>query len=280
LVLACGLQPPGRAAERTVAASAPALEVRYLVNEGFLIEGGGKRVLIDALVGEEIAGYVPLSEVLRGPLERGEGESAGVDVAIATHLHPDHFGAESVVRFLRANPEAWFVSTPQAVARLTAVAGGEEGLLARVRPVLPKEGEVEHLSLRGVEMDVLNLHHGLRNPPVENLGVVVRLGEARFLHFGDTEAKMESFVPYLELLRATDLAVLPFWFLVSDWRAEMVREQIRPRWIVVGHLLTPTAPAGHFARWRSYENLVQEIKTAFPEARLPGTPGERYQYPP
>jgi L-ascorbate metabolism protein UlaG (beta-lactamase superfamily) len=280
LTLLAGLRGDSVAAAQQPAVPDQGFEVRYLANEGFLVEAAGKRVLVDALVGDEIPGYVPLPEELRGPLEAGTGEWGGVDVAIATHAHPDHFGADSVVRFLRANPAAIFVSTPQAVERVRAAAAGDADLLARVRGVLPKAGAVEHLEIAGIGIDLLNLHHGLRIPPVENLGVVVTLGGLRFLHLGDTEAKMETFEPYLELLRGTDLALVPFWFLASEWRAEMVRDQLRPRWIVVGHLPTPTAPAGHFARWRSYENLVEVIKAAFPEARFPEKPGERYEYRP
>lgn len=255
----------------------PELEVRYVANEGFLVDGAGKRVLIDGLVGE-ISGYVGLPEEIRGPLEEGTGEWRGVDVAIASHHHPDHFDADSVVRFLEANPQATFVSTRQAVALVESAARDTAHLLARVRAVLPAEGEVERIEVEGIEIELLNLHHGRRSPPVENLGIVVSVGGLRFLHFGDTEAKMETFEPYLDTLRGTDLALLPFWFLSSEWRAEMVRDEIRPRWMVVGHMPTPDAPAGRFARWRSYENLVSVIEAAFPAARFPGEPGERYRY--
>lgn len=258
------------------------LEVRYLANEGFMIEGSGNRVLVDALIGEQIIGYNALPDELRRPLEQGTGEWGDVDIAIASHHHADHFDPNSVIRFLAANREAVFVSTPQAIERvhrsLGEAASHDPELLVRLRAVLPKEGEVERLEIRGVEIEFLNLHHGPLTPPVENLGIIVSLDGMRFLHFGDTEAKMETFGPYLDLLLDTDLALLPFWFLSSEWRADMVRDLIRPRWIVVGHLPTPTAPAGHFARWGTYENLVDIIEAGFPEARFPDAPGERYRY--
>ena len=256
------------------------LEVHYLANEGFLIEGGGKRVLVDGLFGDGILGYPVVPSELRFELETGVGKWGDIQVVLATHHHGDHFDPGAVARFLEANRAAVFVSTPQAVRRLTAglTTGDSERteLLTRVHGILPVEGAVEHLEISGIAIDLLNLHHGRRSPPVENLGLAVTLGDTRFLHFGDTEAKTEDFEPYLELLRGTDLAVLPFWFLSSEWRADMVRELIRPRWIVVSHMPTPNAAPSHFARWQSFENLIRVIETAFPKARLPRRPGEIY----
>lgn len=262
----------GAAAEPALAGATP--RVWYLGNEGFLVEAAGRRILIDALFGDGIPGYAAVPEPLRSQLERGAGDWGGVELALATHHHADHFDPAAVTRFLEANPEAVFVSTPQAVARLRALHPAGAALLDRCRAVLPAPGASERLAIAGVDIDVLNLHHGGGTPPVENLGLVVRLGGSRLLHFGDTEAEMEDFAPYLDLLEGTDVALLPFWFLSSEWRADLVRERLRPRWIVIAHTPLPTAPATHFARWESYDDLVAVMRRAFPEAILPQTPGE------
>lgn len=267
----------GQAAPAPVAPPATDLEVRFVANEGFLIDGAGRRVLVDGLVGPNVTGFPIGSPEMRDELERGVGIWSGIDVALATHSHPDHFNADSVARFLRSSPEALFVSTPQSVALLEAAYPGAT-FLSRARAVLPEPGASERLELRGIAIEVLNLHHGARQPPVDNLGFLITLGSRRVLHLGDTEAKMPDFEPYLDRLADVDLGLLPFWFLSSAWRAEMVRERIRPRWIVVAHLPLPTAPAGYFARWHSYENLVSLIGDAFPEARFPESPGETYRF--
>ena len=262
-------------------ATTSALDVRYVGNEGFLVEGAGQRVLVDGLVGN-IEGYIDPPAEIRNGLEDGTGEWRDVRVAMATHHHRDHFDAESTIRFLEANRGAIFVSTPQAFELFSDQLGSEyshrEDLLGRFRAILPAEGVIEPLEIEGIRIDVLNLHHGRRTPPVENLGFIVTLGRHRFLHFGDTEAKMEDFEPYLDRLRGTELALLPFWFLSSDWRAQMVRELIRPTWIVAAHLPTPDAPTGHFGRWRSYDNLLQVMREAFPSARFATDPGASYHF--
>jgi L-ascorbate metabolism protein UlaG (beta-lactamase superfamily) len=281
LALALGLVSGpalGSPAAAEVTGHETALRVTYLGNSGFLVAADGHRVLVDALFGDGVPGYETVPEPLRSELERGAGEWGGVTLALATHFHPDHFDAAAVARFLAANPQASFVSTPQAVDRLRALHPAAT-LLDRCRAVLPAPGTSERLEVGGVQVDVLNLHHGHREPPVENLGLVVHSGDLGWLHFGDTEAKMEDFAPYLDLLAEPDLALLPFWFLSSEWRADLVRDRLRPRWIVVAHTPLPTAPAGHFARWLSYDNLLTVMRQAFPDAVLPTAPGESYELP-
>lgn len=277
----------GGAGAQTATAPSPAtatapstarLEVTYLANEGFLVAGAGRRVLVDALFGDGIDGYPVVPPAMRQALEDGTPPWDGVTVALASHFHGDHFDAAAVARFLRANPGATFLSTPQAVDRLAAAGAGD--VLARARAVLPAPGSVERVTLGEVVVEVMNLHHGGGQPPVENLGFVVTLGAQRFLHLGDTEATHDEFQPHLEFLRGTDLALLPFWFLASAWRAEMVRDEIRPRWAVAAHLPEPSAPAPYFGRWQSHQNLLQTIRRALPQVVLPATPGEVLRFDP
>lgn len=267
--------PAARVEQSSAAvATSDALEVHYLGNEGFLVESGGRRVLIDALFGEGISGYDAVPVQLRASLERGTGTWGGVEIALASHFHRDHFDPDAVARFLDANPLAIFISTPQAAESFAESNPDRPELIERFRAVLPEPGTVESLDVAGVRIDVLNLHHGAGNPPTQNLGVIVSLGRQRFLHLGDTEAKMVDFEPYLEILVGTDVALLPFWFLSSEWRADMVHGFLRPQRIAVAHMPTRDAPAGYFARWKSYDELRALIESRFPDAWFATHQGE------
>ena len=274
-----GALAPASAPAPAPAASAPThdaveLQAVYLANEGFFVRSGERAVLIDALFSDGVLGYEVMTPPAREALETGASPSPPAQVALATHFHPDHFDPGAAARFLAANPEAVFVSTPQAAASFARANPDRADLLRRFHEVLPAPGTVETLEFQGIEIQVLNLHHGRREPPVENLGFIVDFGHERFIHFGDTEAKMEDFEPYLEQLAEPDLALLPFWFLTSEWRAEMVRDLIRPQAIAAGHLPRPDAPPGHFARWGSYGALRATLEEAFPDAWIPSASGE------
>ena len=49
-----------------------ALELTFLGNEGFLLRAGGKSVLIDAITGDSLTGYVPLPAEPRAKLEAAQ----------------------------------------------------------------------------------------------------------------------------------------------------------------------------------------------------------------
>ena len=107
---------------------------------------------------------------------------------------------------------------------------------------------------------------------------MIEIDGARVIHFGDTEAKLDEFEPYLDTLTGADVALLPFWFLTSEWRATMVRERLAPRAIVVAHLPERTAPASYFGRWKSHARVIELIGRDFPSAAVPARADQSWSF--
>lgn len=256
------------------------LQVTYLANEGFLLAGGGKKVLVDGLFAAGVRGYPTIPDSLYSAAVAAEPPFDGVDLVLASHFHADHFDAETVVRHLRANSKARFLSTPQAVSRIHEAAQEDKGISSRVEAAYPREGEALPLSRAGIELEVLNLHHGRgRQPPVENLGFVVRMGGLTWLHVGDTEATLEDFRANGLADKDIDVALLPEWFLDYEEFVEVIRTVIRPRHIVVMHLATRQAPASWFGEHGSYAKRRQAIRARFPKAVILEEPGDSVEFP-
>lgn len=252
----------------------------YLANEGFLLDGGGRKVLIDALFGSGLEGYPAPPPDLRSKLETAQPPFDDVDLVLATHYHGDHFEAQAVARHLRANREARFVSTPQAADQARALLRDDPQALERVEGIHPQEGVIESLTRGGVELKVLNLHHGRnRRPPVQNLGFLISLGGLEILHIGDTEATAEDLRPYDLKSRRIDLALLPVWYLTYEEWIEAMRREIQPARIGVMHLAEPDAPASYFGPEGSYAERVRKLHADFPEAQVFVEPGVRVEYP-
>ena len=254
------------------------LTLTHVANAGFLIGTGESKVLIDALFDEGIRGYGQIPDELRPALVGGQPPFDGVDLALATHFHRDHFGRDAVRRFLAANPRALFVSTRQAVDALGELPADLQG---RARAIVPPEGDSRTIEHRGVRVEILNLHHGRdRRPPVENLGFLVTLAGMTVLHVGDTEVVASELAPYRLAERGVDLGLLPSWFVAWPKWIAVTRDAIRPRWIAVMHAATDQAPASWFSNATSYAEMEVKIRDQFPEARIFRRPLETGVYPP
>jgi len=220
--------------------------VDYLGNEGVLLAGAGRRVVIDALFGDGLAGYAAVEPARRAELEAARGEFAGVDLVLATHAHGDHFDAAAVASHLSANSRALFVSTPEAVAAVRARPAGEL-LAARLRAVLPREGERETLRHAGVTVTVFQLHHGRGLArPVANLGFLVEFAGRRIVHLGDTEATAAELATTGLATSRIDLALVPFWRLLDAPGRAAIRDAVRPTRLAAIHVPRPDAPAAMF----------------------------------
>ena len=255
------------------------VRITYLANEGFLLEAGETRVLVDALFGDGLSGYPVVPAAVRADLEGARGRFAGVDLVLASHFHGDHFDAAAVVRHLKANPKAVFLSTRQAVAELRRELGpAAEGL--ELVAALPEEGETTRLELPGVAVEVLNLHHGRdRRPPVENLGLVLRLGGLTLLHVGDTEASEADLRPYRESLAGVEVWMLPSWLLGEPaWRA--ARDwSAKDGWQIAMHLPAASAPRSWFGAAGDLDAYLASLREALPDAWVPVEPLASRQYP-
>jgi L-ascorbate metabolism protein UlaG (beta-lactamase superfamily) len=264
----CQAEPavaPASAVSEPQAASAKAagaLEVTYLANEGFMIAGGGRKLLIDALFRESDGNYAAPSPATRESLEQAREPFADVDAVFATHYHYDHFEAEAVAAHLTNNPQAFFFSTNQAADKLKAT-GKFDAVKTRVVAALPKEGERFQSGHRGIHVQLLNIHHG-RSRPVENLGFIVEIAGKRVLHIGDSEAEAAVFQKYEVVKDRIDVAFLPFWYFLNDDHKRAVREQIQPRHIVVMHIEQDNFL--NRIRGGSWQKKWAQIKAEFPNA--------------
>lgn len=134
--------------------AAPGLRVTYLANEGVLVEGGGTRILIDALFRDGLDPYARHSRKVQEDLETGRTPFDGISLALATHFHLDHWDAGAISRFLRGNPHSLFASTEHATAMLPSE------LRDRVRDLWPRDGRTSTLLVGPVKVTALPLKHG------------------------------------------------------------------------------------------------------------------------
>lgn len=237
----------------TVAAG-EGIEVVYLGNEGFLVQAGETKVLVDALQGPGLEGYVTLPNPTRASLEAAEPPFDGIDLVLITHHHPDHFDIESVSRFLRANPDAELVSTGQTARRLSH----EPAFGNRVKALEPRPGEPVAVRAGGVDVQVFALHHGTSSD-VANLGFLVEQGGVRWLHVGDTAVSAEELTVESFPRREVDVWFVPYWHLLDDELAAK-RDAVGAKRIVAMHVPSADAPQRWFGDGGSLESLIDALE--------------------
>jgi L-ascorbate metabolism protein UlaG (beta-lactamase superfamily) len=254
------------AAGQAAPTAAPPASVTYVANSGFLIQAGGKKILIDALFDGFPGSYAPPAAV-REPLLAGLPPFDGIDLILATHRHGDHFSAAAVRQALASNPRAVFVGPAATVAALADSSG-------RARALDPAEGRRAETEVNGIRIEAMRLSHGTPppgRPDIVNLGYLVTVGGLKFFHTGDIDGQIVTPALLTSLGipgEHVDVAFVPHFFLSGPGPIPFVTDGIRPRYVVASHLQYTDAPVND-----------TQIRRNFPNAVILWTEGESWTMP-
>jgi len=237
------------------------VEVVAIANEGFLVTSGRHAVLLDALFRAtaqypEFFQEAPSENLLRRMIG-GEGEFERVDLALVSHVHQDHFNAETARAFLQHHPETILVSTEGVAAALAKLDGfGEiaERVLVPVRAL----GSCRRTEIKNIDVTACLVPHAGGGDP-DNMIFIVTIDGFRFFHEGDADMTRSAF----EGLDLGDgglhLAFMHGWYATGDGRS-IVTELLHPRQLVLMH-----------HRWAQASNEREAVDRLRPEhtAELP-----------
>ncbi len=253
------------------------LHVTYIANEGVLLEGGGKKVVIDAMF-RRLAGYPYPAAEQRADMEAARDAFARVDLVLATHVHADHFDAGVVGAHLAANPRAAFVAVQQVTDALAKGYRDFSRWAARVQQVTPTLGASISLPVSDVPLQVLRLSHG----DTMNAGFLLDLGGAKVLHLGDADGTVANFDAFDLQSAGIDVALAPYWYALDAEGRRVIREHIAPKRVVFFHIAedNPDDPQlrEHMQQMGGRTGLVARIKKEFPNAVFLLTPLSRFTF--
>jgi L-ascorbate metabolism protein UlaG (beta-lactamase superfamily) len=227
------------------------LEIMYLANEGVMIQCGNEKVLVDALLRDSIDDYARHSPDVQEKLETGKPPFDGVQLALATHFHLDHWDPGSITRFLLNNPTAMFASTRDGTAMMAW------SQRKRIWSLWPVSGRNQSIQRDGINVTAFSLNHG----KAQNLGYRISMCGKSVFHLGDADGSPADQAALMRMGRA-DIAVVPFWWLLDPQTAPFVRKRWKPRHIV----------AVHFAAHEEPE--AQQVRSRWPEAWVCRNQGE------
>ncbi|MFH0945559.1 MAG: MBL fold metallo-hydrolase [Planctomycetota bacterium] len=225
------------------------LDVTYVANEGFLIESAGRKVLVDALFGDDEINWchVPSSET-REHLAAASAPFAGVNLVLVSHRHVDHFNSGLVLAHLKSNPDARLVAPREAVLRLREDPAWSPHFEGQIEEIALELYETKSLSSDGIGLDVHRVRHGFypdedpetgeirnRHETVEQLVFVLELGGARIVHLGD--AFLHENREFFESERFSAPAIdLVFLEGLTTESLAILEQRLAPQHVVMMHL--------------------------------------------
>jgi L-ascorbate metabolism protein UlaG (beta-lactamase superfamily) len=247
---------PVYVAESAGASQTPTVEITYIANEGVLISGDGKQVLIDGLHREYERDYAFLPPADREKIETAKAPFDKIDLILVSHRHLDHFHPESIGLHLQHNPKAQLVSSQQVVDKVEKNFKDYQTIKTRMTGSTPPWREKVAMKVAGIDFEILNLRHGTgRHATIQNLGHVIKLGGKKLLHVGDADTAVENFEKFDLDQEGIDIAFIPFWYLISSEGQTIIKEHIKPKQIIAVHI-SPSES----------EKTIAQIKQLFPGA--------------
>lgn len=211
-------------------------KVTYIANEGVLIEAGSKKVLIDGLHRKYLDEYAYPPDDLRAKLEKAEGEFSEIDLVLVSHIHGDHFHAESAGLHLLNNSSATLASSPQVIDSVREDFAKSDKIRDRLKEI-PWENGKRHTYNDAIRISFLGTSHGTgRHGSIQNFGHIIEAGGLKFLHLGDAINSDENFDVFDIEKERIDVAFIPFWYLLSEKGRAVVDRQFNPKRIIAVHV--------------------------------------------
>lgn len=211
--------------------------VQYLGNEGVMIAHGETRILFDPLFDNVFGQYQAVPQAMRDAILAGDAPYGEVDAVFVSHFHPDHFSATGLLQLLRQRRAIALYAPAQAVAAMRQHASADEAsLFERVTALDLEYGDAPVFARKGgLLIEALHVPHSgwpTARTDVQNIAYRVTLEEtSTVVHLGDADAREVHFEKEQQFWeeRQVDLALPPYWFLLSDNGREILVDRIYAR---------------------------------------------------
>ena len=244
------------------------VRLTYLANEGVMAELPSGRVFFDALFGSGLDGYYVVPPNVRDSLESAAGRFGGRAVLLFTHSHPDHFNANSTIRYLNANAQSTAIMPSDARSAATAGGAPRERTIVAGAPV---DGHRDH-DLGWARVRALGMTHG--GPRPEHAAYVVDVDGWSMLHIGDTGSEPQTWQAMGFPADGVDVALVPYWYMMDEALASQLVTHAKPKHIVVLHGPTPDAEDPGLRGLGGWAGFERRIMAAHRNAHVPGPDGE------
>ena len=223
----------------------------YIANEGFIIEVGNKKIIIDGLF-DKISGNwcdSPTDEML-DLIKKAKPPFDDIDIIAITHYHRDHFNQAVVSDYMLTNKKAKIIC-PNQVQNALSKNENYDQFSDRVISITPQILQDSNVRILDMEIRILRLEHshfmesdpktgGKRNRHrnVENLGYLFSVDGFKIYHCGDTNPlNKDEYRTYALNKENIDLAFLERMFIAKGKISmDILNNYIAPKNMVFMHI--------------------------------------------
>lgn len=223
-------------------------EITYIANEGFLINTGQHKILIDGIFNDTTIYFADVpSEEMLDKMKKALPPFDKVDLLLITHNHRDHFASEPVAEFLSSSPGTIVVCNQQTSDKFKKESDIYPHIKEQIRIMSPGINAIEKYSENGIEVEIIGLNHSHyfdtdengtrkdRHAGIKVNGYYVKADGISFLHIGDsTFPQHKDFYINYQLYKRNPSVVFAHGF-GRDAR-EIVLEHMKPMFIIPMHL--------------------------------------------
>jgi len=195
-------------------------QTTYLGNEGIMVSDGHTTILFDPLYPNGFGVYQMVPDAMRQDLMAGAAPYNNVDAIFISHMHPDHFSVDEVIKYLQTHDQVRLFAPAQAVDWMREETE-DEAIFERVTPIGLERLDAPLSFKEGdLAIDVVRIPHAgwPGRAEVSNLVWRVTLSDGiTVMHLGDADPRDEHYVPHDThwIAKRTDTAYPPYWFFTS-----------------------------------------------------------------
>jgi hypothetical protein len=193
----------------------------YLGNEGIMIVDGQSKILFDPFFHNGYNNYQLVPEDIRSAIFNNKPPYNNIDAIFISHAHGDHFAADDMLKYLKANPKSKLIAPEQAIKRILALENSQSVMKQVTAIKLEYKDQPRTIKMDNLLIEAVRIPHAgwPGRADVSNLVFRVTLnGSVTVMHMGDADPDDIHFAPYKQywLKNTTNTAFPPYWFFSSN----------------------------------------------------------------
>ncbi len=200
------------------------LVMRYTANAGVIVSSGPSNVIVDTFFARTFGRFHVLDREMHKAIY-----SRQLPLALATHIHGDHFSPGPVIGYLNSNPNTTFASSEQVIKQLKGKVRDRQIISTKL-----DKAETFEFEKHGMTVTMLNMPHGTGEfANIQNYALLIDINGWKVLHVGDAAIDLDNTTKLGLGSRNIDIAIAPYWYLFTEGGDKQMALIDADKWVFV-----------------------------------------------